>query len=122
MEGLASFDVLKWLRQFPSEAKELLLPQQVTVALVESILVPSFSEVDSNDRAKEEQIYVNWVRFLKACKRERVVRGVSSVLFDNEIKIAGSDTQVKITVNDVLQFATGSKYPPIKKVARQITV
>ena len=119
MDGLRTYGVLSCLRQFPKESVKFFTHDKLTVADIEDVFKPVLSEKDSNRREREDQLYYFWIKFLKECNRGRILREVvklEDVLEQTEPLSTIESTKTILTLADVIQFLTGSRFKTISSV------
>eukprot|EP00794_Sanderia_malayensis_P020716 gene20716-22749_t len=98
--GLQFAGVLDICKMFP----ELCYNEKpVSDADVKSLFTPIFSAKGSNKRAKEEYLMFNWHNVLDKVERKRVI---CPKLFADEV-------DKLFTLEDIMQFATGSRGVPV---------
>ena len=110
MDGLSLFGVLELLKQHPESALNELTSCIVTAEKILNAFVPSFSEMGSNQREKEETVMYNFNQFLKKCTRGCVKKTILDIdALENGVE---SELTLTLGLDDVLQFLSGSRFFP----------
>ena len=110
MNGLFLFGVLELLKQHPESALNELTSCIVTAEKILNAFVPSFSEMGSNQREKEETVTYNFNQFLKKCTRGCVKKTILDIdALENGVE---SELTLTLGLDDVLQFLSGSRFFP----------
>ena len=116
LEGLSSFKILSVLKEHPEEAYKEMTYVELSVEDVRKPFIPRFSIKGSSKRVKEVLIIYNFNQFLKRCYQSEVSRQVTelkSILGEDAEELSdGEETTKTLTLHDVFQFITGSRYPP----------
>ena len=115
-KGLSQFGVLESLRKFPESGILLLMHCEVSVEDVKGCFKPVYSLLGSEIHSKEIEITYKWHRFLKRVSKGQLqcmVRSLLSVMEDTlnqSVSCEGTEAKV-LSLSDVLQFGSGSRYP-----------
>ena len=117
-KGLASFGVLELLPTYPSDAIKHLMHVEVSVEDVKSCFVPCFSSLGFELHERETEIVYNWHSFLRSVSRGKLK---CNVIPFPQPSIPGTDDNDGckhdklelrfLTLSDVLQFESGSRFP-----------
>ena len=100
------------MKQHPVEAFRELTYIEVNVEDVRKPFQPIFSVNGSSKRQKEELIIFNFNQFLKKCMQGAVSRTVVNLDGILDEQPSEEETVKILSLNDVYQFITGSRYPP----------
>ena len=119
MKGMGLYGVLDILRKDPAQSSQLFQLPKLKVADFESFFLPVFAESGSNEKAKEDEIYLFWVRFLKDCGRERIKASVVTLDSVSEGAMTASK-DVTLRLQDIMKFCTGSTHMPSSGAKGQI--
>lgn len=110
LKGLSTFGVLDLIRKYPRQSRSLFLFENyLTAEAVKSCLVTEHQQEDNQD---EEDIVFNLKNFIDEVGLCRV-KSVSAFTFENVEDGVIDESQkgtVKITLEDVLKFLTGSRF------------
>ena len=115
-KGLSQFGVLESLRKFPESGILLLMHCEVSFEDVKGCFKPVYSLLGSEIHSKEIEITYKWHRFLKRVSKGQLqcmVRSLLSVMEDTlnqSVSCEGTEAKV-LSLSDVLQFGSGSRYP-----------
>lgn len=106
-KGMQCFGLLETMRAFPKEAlKELIyIPNHLKAMDISSIYEIKFSDSTSPWRKLENDVAFQWLQFLE----ELEVGQSESIPLES---IDGTASKAKVTLEDVLQFLTGSRFLP----------
>ena len=117
-KGLASFGVLEFLSKYPSDGIKYLMNVEVSVEAVKSCFVPCFSSPGFELHERETEIVYNWHSFLMSVSRGKLK---CNVIPFTQPSITGTDdnddfkhdnSELRyLTLSDVLQFGSGSRFP-----------
>lgn len=104
IEGLKLSGLLDLIRQHPKKARHLFMPSsenRVTAEKLDALFDCIFSPEGSNKRAQEEAVALNFSLYLDAVEANEA----KSNLLD---LTTGEETEITLSLSDVLQFITGS--------------
>ena len=104
IEGLKLSGMLDLIRQHPKKARHLFMPSsenRVTAEKLDALFDCIFSPEGSNKRAQEEAVALNFSLYLDAVEANEA----KSNLLD---LTTGEETEITLSLSDVLQFITGS--------------
>lgn len=108
IDGLKLNGVLDLLRKHPKKARHLFMQScenQVTSEKLDELFNCVFSPEGSNRRAPEEAVALNFFLYLEAVEANEA----KSNLLD---LATGEETEITLSLSDVLQFITGSSTVP----------
>ena len=111
-KGFNSFNVLESFQNHAEGIREFVYdPLNIYNNLIKNMFEIEYSSQTSEQRTSEESIIFNWNNFLDEV-HERHVEEVK-VAQENERGYFCLEQHRKITLEDVLMFLSGSKYPPL---------
>ena len=113
--GLNSNGILDTLKKHPLEAmKEFIYdPNTLTPDLIRDLYEIEYSQEGTDERTKEQDIVYQWENFLDEINCEQNP-DVTFFPIEEENKI------IKMSLEEVLKFLTGSKYIPMKSYKKNI--
>ena len=109
LDGLKISGLLELLRDHPMKARHLFMQSaenQLTAERVDDLFVCVFSPKGNNKRSAEEAIALNFSRYLELVEANEA----KSNLLD---LVTGEQTQITLSLSEVLQFITGSSSVPV---------
>ena len=117
-KGLASFGVKELLCKFHSDGMKKLMHVEVSVEDVKSCFLPCFSTPGFELHENETEIVYNWHSFLRSVSKGKLrcyalpCPEITSSPDNDDENIMQPDPELKVlTLSDVLQFGSGSRFP-----------
>ncbi len=116
-DGLASNGVLDMLKRYKDDAESEFVYKagHLTASMLRNLFQSKFSEEGSAKRSKESDIIFNWCNFLDEAERGLVTE-INKLDFG--VDESQSNKRLLIQLEDVLFFATGSKFIPPLSMGR----
>jgi hypothetical protein len=117
-KGLSTFGVLHELCKFNEAGLAELMYQDVNTDHVKACFKPCFSAVGTDEHGKETEIVYKWQQFLKKSKSGKLKSKVLACPDwnnpDQAISVDDSPVVKSLSLNDILQFGSGSRFPNFK--------
>ncbi|CAB4014342.1 G2 M phase-specific E3 ubiquitin- ligase [Paramuricea clavata] len=117
-KGLSIFGVLHELCKFNEAGLAELVYQDINTDHVKACFKPCFSAVGTDEHGKETEIVYKWQQFLKKSKSGKLKSKVLACPDwnnpDQAISVDDSPVVKSLSLNDILQFGSGSRFPNFK--------
>lgn len=114
-KGLSAFGVLQELLKFKETGLAELIFHDVQIDEVKECFKPCFSPVGTDEHFKETEIVYHWQQFLKQAKNRKLILNVFPCPnwnnVDEAVAVEDSPSLKILSLNDILQFGSGSRYP-----------